>query len=237
LVFSIERHQRIITLFAEAGLGKTTVVRQVARETRSPLRRIVLVRAPSDGRQLLALLGDGLGLPVAAGSGPSTVWRWLARALRAASLEGRHIVFAIDGWDMNPDPATMQDLTALLEIGGPSGTPVSLLRIGRGIDADSDGRDDRGALAIGLERLTRSETEAFLKAKLTSGGCRERILTPAAMTRLHSWSEGIPRALEQLAILSMMAGAAQGLEMLTPDVVDGVALRGLAGADAGISLG
>jgi type II secretory pathway predicted ATPase ExeA len=236
LVFSIERHQRFITLFAEAGLGKTTVMRQVARETRSPLRRIVLVRAPSDGRQLMALLANGLGFPVA-GSGPSTVWKWLARALRAASLEGRHVVFAIDGWDMNPDPATMQDLTALLEIGGPSGTPVSLVRVGRGIDADTDGRDDRGALAIGLERLTRSETEAYLKAKLASAGCRERILTPRAMTRLHSWSEGIPRALEQLAALAMMAGAVQRLEVLTPDVVDGVARCSLVGVDAGISLG
>ena len=237
LVYSIERHQRFITLFAVAGLGKTTVLRQVTREARSPLLRIVMVHAPSDGRQLLALLADGLGLPVAAGSGPSTVWRWLARALRAASLEGRHVVFAIDGWDMNVDSTTMQDLTALLEIGGGSGTPVSLVRVGRGIDADHDGRDHRGALAIGLERLTRSETEAYLKAKLAFGGCRERILTPRALTRLHSWSEGIPRALEQLAALSMMAGALQGLEVLTPDVVDGVAQHSLVGMDAGISQG
>ena len=43
LVYSIERQQRFITLFAEAGLGKTTVVPQAIKETRSPRRRIVLV--------------------------------------------------------------------------------------------------------------------------------------------------------------------------------------------------
>jgi hypothetical protein len=55
------------------------------------------------------------------------------------------------------------------------------------------------------------------------------------LTRLHSWSDGVPRALEQLAALSMIAGAVQGLEVVTPDVVDGVAERKLVGSDAGLS--
>jgi type II secretory pathway predicted ATPase ExeA len=235
LLFSIERQQRIVTLFAEAGLGKTTVVRQVAREARSPRRRTVLVHAPSDGHQLLGLLADGLGLPFTAGSEPERVWRSLARALRSASIEGRHVVFLIDGWDRKPDAATLKDLTALLEVGGPRGTPVSLVRVGRGIDADADDCGDSRVLAIGLERLTRSESDTYLGAKLAAGGCRDRVLTPRAITRLHSWSEGVPRALEQLAALSMMAGASQGLEVVTPEVVDGVALRSLVGADAGIA--
>jgi hypothetical protein len=237
LIFSIERQQRFVTLFAEAGVGKTTVVMQAIRETRSPRRRVVMVRLPSEGPQLLGLLADGLGLPFGAGSDRGGVWRSLCRALRASSLEGQHVVLVIDGWDANPDAGTMQDLSALLDVGGPRGMPVSLVRVGRGIDAEDDDGGESRALAIGLERLTRSETQTYLDAKLGAGGCRDRVFTPRAVTRLHSWSEGIPRALEQLAGLSLMAGSVQRLEVVTPDVVDGVALRSLVGVDAGMSSG
>ena len=101
-------------------------------------------------------------------------------------------MFVIDGWDANPDAGTMQDLTALLDVGGPKGNPVSLLRVGRGTDVEDDGCDESRALAIGLERLTRSETQTYLDAKIAAGGCRDRVFTPRALTRLHSWAEGIP---------------------------------------------
>ena len=34
---------------------------------------------------------------------------------------------------------------------------------------------------------------------------------------------GLPRSLEQLVVWTLMAGAAQGLEVVSPDVVDSVA--------------
>jgi type II secretory pathway predicted ATPase ExeA len=82
-------------------------------------------------------------------------------------------------------------------------------------------------LAIGLERITRSEAETYVEAKLSAAGCAEHIFTPRALTRLHCWSEGVPRGIDQLATLSLMAGALNGLEVVSPDVVDGVALRHL----------
>ena len=230
LVFSIERHRRLITFFAGAGLGKSTVVRRAIEETRNPRRRFVLVTAPTAGHDLLGLLADGLGLPSAVGSDRDRVWRTLCHGLRAAALEGRQVVFVVDGWDRSVGSAPMRDLMALLNLAGPNRPSASLVRVGRG-DDDSE-CDDPWTLAIGLERLTRSESETYLEARLSSAGCRDRILTPRALTRLHSWSEGVPRALDQLAGFSLIAGATQGLEVVTADVVDGVALRSLVGVNA-----
>ena len=231
LVFSIERQRRLITFFAGAGLGKTTVVRRAIDETRNPRRRFVLVTAPSGGHDLLGLLADGLGFPSAVGSDRERVWRTLSRALRAAAIEGRQVIFVVDGWDRDADSASMRDLMALLDLAGPNRPSPSLVRVGR-VDDESEG-DDPWTLAIGLERLTRSESQTYLEARLSSAGCRDRILTPRAMTRLHSWSEGVPRALDQLAGFSLIAGATQGLEVVTADVVDGVALRSLVGVNSG----
>jgi general secretion pathway protein A len=231
LVYSIERAERFVAFFADAGLGKTTVVRRAIDETRSVRRRWVLVNALSERTQLLGSVAVGLGLPFREGSSPERVWRSVARAVRSASMEGCHLVFVIDGGDEQLTPATMKDLAALSAVGSRSAPTVSLIRVARGTPHESPESSDRWALTIGLERLTCSQAGTYLSAKLADAGCPERVFTPRALTRLHSWSEGVPRGLDQLATLSLMAGALLGLEVVTPEVVDGVADGSLVAAN------
>jgi type II secretory pathway predicted ATPase ExeA len=227
LVYSIERGQRLTSFFAEAGLGKTTVVRRALAETRDPRRRTVLVDAPSDGRELLGLLADGLGAGVDRGSPCQGEWKRLTRSMRSATLEGTQVVLVVDGWNHDIDPPISRDLAALLDIGSRGGTPASIIQVGRG-PCDVPGSS---SLPIGLQRLTRSQAETYLETKLEAAGCRERIFTPRAVTRLQSFSGGVPRALEELAVWTLMAGAAQGLEVVSPDVVDGVASQRIEGTN------
>ena len=102
-------------------------------------------------------------------------------------------------------------------------TRLTVIRVGRPSSEPSPEPEDGWTLAIGLLRLTRSQVDAYLNAKLAVAGASERIFTPRAVTRLHGLSGGIPRGLEQLAALSLMAGAVRGLEVIAPDVVNGVA--------------
>ncbi len=104
-----------------------------------------------------------------------------------------------------------------------------MIRVGRGpFDSMAEAMGS-WSLAIGLERLTRSQAETYLETKIEAAGCRERIFTPRAVTRLQSWSGGVPVSLEQLAVWTLMAGAAQGLEVVSPDLVDGVASQSVEG--------
>jgi general secretion pathway protein A len=222
LVYSIERGERFITLFAEAGLGKTTVVRRAMQETRNARRRFILVDAPLERAPLLGLLADGLGLPFREGSDPEQIWRSLVRAVRSAALEGSHLVVVIDGCDEGLAPATMKDLAALSAVGGSLGPAASLVQVGRRPSYQSPESGDGWALAIGLERLTHSHAATYVGAKLADAGCGDKVFTPRALTRLHAWSEGMPRRLDRLATLALMAGAVQGLEVVPPEVVDGV---------------
>src|SRR5262249_51909187 len=142
LVYSIERAQRYITFVADAGLGKSTVILQALRATRNSRRRAILIHPPTDGRQLLGVLADALGLPFSTGSDREGVWRSLSRAVRATTLEGSHIVVVLDGWDDQGDRRRTQDLRALMGAGGPDAPLVSLIRVGRAPFNDGIDRSD-----------------------------------------------------------------------------------------------
>jgi type II secretory pathway predicted ATPase ExeA len=65
----------------------------------------------------------------------------------------------------------------------------------------------------------------LLVAKLEYAGNPDRIFTPRALTRLHALSRGVPRKLEQLAVLCLIGGASRGLEVIQADLVDAIAQR------------
>lgn len=233
LVFAIERGHRLVDLEAGAGMGKTTVVRQALRATRNPRRRAILIPATTPGLGLFdriaGAIGGGLERALDRGnaSGP------IIRGLRSASIEGTQVVLVLDQWDTDPGPSVVQDLLALLgssDAGGPSPT---IIRSGRFLAAADRSR----AMSIGLERLTRSEAETYVSARLEGAGCHDRIFTPRAVGRLHSWSEGVPGTIGELASLAMLSAATHRAEVVTPDLIDGLAMRGLVGIDPSLAPG
>jgi type II secretory pathway predicted ATPase ExeA len=223
LVHSIEQAEPRVVLRAESGLGKTTVLHAAMAATRSPRRRFALIRTPVDRTQFLSLLAAQLGQPCGREPSLHASWNWAARALRVAVLEGFHVVLALDEGADRLDPGIPPDLEALGHLGCGDDVGLTVIRVvgtEAGLHPDPA---EAWTLAIGLKRLTRSEVEVYLAAKLAAAGCGEPIFTPRALTRLHARSGGVPRGIERLATLSLMAAAQRGLEVIAPEVVDGVA--------------
>ena len=223
LVYSIEQGKRDVVFYAEAGLGKTVVLRRALAQTRSPGRIMAMTHATSDGGPMLGILAERLGQPVRRQAGLHAKWQAVGRAFRVAALQGMQIVLALDDWADDCEARVLRDLHALAHDGSGQRARFTVIRVGR---PPLDGRfeePDPWRLAIGLMRLTRSQVDDYLTTKFTSVGCSERIFTPRAVTRLHGLSRGVPRSIERLAALSLMAGAVRGLEVIMPDVVDGVA--------------
>jgi type II secretory pathway predicted ATPase ExeA len=223
LVYSIEQGHRLVIFRAEAGLGKTTVLRRAIAESRSPRREVVLVRPTADGLQVPGLIAERLGLPGRHESGRDPMWQAMVRSLRVASLEGFHVILAIDDEGEDSASTIVRNLVVTARAGCEYEARLTIIRVGRPISEPRFEPEDGWPLAIRLQRLTRSQVEQYLVAKLTAAGSSERVFTPRAVTRLHGLSAGIPRGLEQLAGMSLMAGAVRGLEVIPPDVVDGVA--------------
>jgi type II secretory pathway predicted ATPase ExeA len=225
LLFAIETSQRRATLAGPAGLGKSTVLRKARLESQSPRRRFASIVCPPDKELLFASIAECLGQRV--GREPSRLgsWRALERGVRLASLEGCQLVLAIDDCDQEVDATVGRDLESLARLGSAVNADLTIILIERNVTGAHSAVNGAWSLPICLERLTRSQSERLLAAKLEHAGNSDRIFTPRAITRLHALSLGVPRKLEQLASLSLIGGAARGLEVIHPDLVDTSAQR------------
>ena len=223
LVHSIETAQPLAIVTAPAGLGKSTVLRQALAIVSSPWRQLALVSCPSEGALLFCTLALQLGARIEGELTRQRALNVFSRACRLAGLQRCQVVLAIDGCDEGVPANVRDDIAALVRMRGSALGGPTVILVGRAETLDSPDAIGWNGVGIGLEPLTRSQTERFLTQKLEHAGSAGRIFTPRAITRLHGWSRGVPRELEQLATLALKAGASRGLEAVTPDLVDEIA--------------
>jgi type II secretory pathway predicted ATPase ExeA len=223
LVRAIETARPLAVLEAHAGLGKSAVLRQALRAAASPSRRVARLSCPGESTQLLSAIAERLGARAGREPDRRAAWSGIDRACRLAGLERRHIVLAIDDCNEGMPEDVRQDLAALARRGEIASAGVTVIQVGRREPLDSWDESGWNAVVIGLEGLTRSLSERFLTEKLSRAGTDARIFTPRAVTRIHGWSRGVPRGLEQLATLALEAGAFHGLDAIPDELVDKVA--------------
>jgi type II secretory pathway predicted ATPase ExeA len=221
LVHTIEASERFAEVRSAKGLGKSRVLTEALRESRRPSRRMARVVNPVDGRDLFADLARGLGARIAPSRGRNEAWRTLVEAVRLCRYQRLGVVLAVDGSEHLGESNDRLDLERLAHIDPHPSARVTVLRV-RATSGDDEPALS-GSLRILLRPLTRSEVERFVVAKLAAAGRAEETFTPRALNRLEYRSEGIPADVDRLASLSMIAAAFRGLEIVTPEVVDGVA--------------
>lgn len=232
LVDTIESGRKLAVVREPGGMGKSRVLAQALAETRRPGRRVARLASPADGASLFAALAEGLGGRVPAGAGRSVAWRALAEAVRVCRWQRIQVVLAVDDCQDLVVAEDRRDLERLLHVDPHPATRLTVLQVFR---AEDEAPRAAGSwdLAIRLPALTRSECEQYLTTRLAAAGRAEPTFTPRAINRLHVHSRGVPRAVNSLATLALMAGALRGLEMLSPEVVEGVALEGSWSSEAG----
>jgi type II secretory pathway predicted ATPase ExeA len=217
----VQTGQRGALLTAEAGLGKTTVLRRVLAEARNPRRRCVLVSCPREGGLLPGLLAERLGERVGREPGRLACWRAIERALRLTSIVGYHVVIGIDDCQ-NASPAVRRDIEAVASLESGMSMRLTIIQAGRPIASARARARLAPGVALGLDSLTRSEAERYLTTKLAGAGCNEPVFTPRAVTRLHCSSAGVPAAIDQLAARCLMLGAVRRIEAIPHELVDAV---------------
>jgi type II secretory pathway predicted ATPase ExeA len=223
LLYAIESAEPRSSLIADGGMGKTTVLRQVIKRAAAPNVRIVAVESPPDEVLLLARLAEQLGQRRSSRQVPDRgeAWRLLDRAVRLHQVVGCHVVLAIDECHRLGYARRGGVLQSLHIMGEGKAARLTVLMIGRPHSAHPKDTLADWPPAAGIEALTRSEVERYIHAKLAGSGCSGHVFTTRALTRLHALSQGVPRVLEQLATLSLMAGALRRAEVVTPELVEG----------------
>ena len=232
LVHAIEAGHRLAVLQAPAGLGKSLVLARALAEARRPTRRIARTSRPIDGVALLSALAEGLGARLDEEVSRGKAWRSLADAIRLCHWQGLSIVLAVDDVHFLTGSADRLDLDRLAQFAPHPEARMTVLWVERGTEPPEHAPLG-WELAIRLAPMTRGEAEHYLIAKLASAGRRDLTFAARAITRLHALSGGVPRGLDRLAALALMAGAVRGLEVVTPEVVEGAAGEYLAASPSG----
>jgi type II secretory pathway predicted ATPase ExeA len=224
LAHAVEAGHRLAVLAGPSGVGKTRVLWQALSQLRSPSRRMAMVSGPVDAASLFGDLADGLKVRrTHGGSDPWACWRALEKAIRICAVQGAQVVLAVDDCHtlLAADGANahgrLGNLSSLTR-----GTVTVLLVDGSG-DRQEGLIDADWTLAVRLAPLTRTEAEAYLAARLAATGGGDSPFTARAIARLHLLSGGVPRGLDRLASLCLMAGASRGLEAVSSELVDAVA--------------
>jgi type II secretory pathway predicted ATPase ExeA len=200
-------------------------LRKAFKELAGPRRRIVAVSCPRDGALLFTLLAERLGQRVGREPTRLAAWRALERAIRVASLQGEQVVVIVEDCDEQVDATVRNDLDLLGQLGSTTSAGLTIIQLERTDQEPGPAARMAWAPRIGLNRLTRSEVEHYLTTKIHWAGTAERLFTPRAISRIQALSLGVPRGIEQLASISLMAGAVRGLEVINPELVDAAALE------------
>jgi type II secretory pathway predicted ATPase ExeA len=167
---------------------------------------------------LFATLSAGLGRPLSERADRGSAWRRLVEAARLCRFQSLRVVLAVDNCQFLRDPVDRLDLERLEHVDPHPEARITVLRAGRAIGEDNPGTG--WGLPIRLAPLTRTEANRYLVAKLAAAGRHVPTFTPQAVTRLHARAGGVPRGLDRLATLCLMAGAATGAQAVTPEVID-----------------
>jgi len=228
LAASIESGERLAVLRAAAGVGKSAVLARAAAETKGPHRRFSRVVGPVDGPGMLAGLAAGLGVALPPGASRPVAWKALVDAVRLCHWQKTQAVLVVDDCQELEDAADRRDLRRLTHLSPDPSARLTVIQTYREPeDGPGPGPDEVPAptwqLVTRLPCLTQSETLRFVSEKLAAAGRVDPAFTPRALGRLHDLSGGVPRGIDRLGSLCLMAGALRGLELVTPDVVDGVA--------------
>jgi len=200
-----------------AGVGKTMVLREALRLGVGPSRRVALVRSPIDWTDLLSSLSKRLG--GRAGGSVAEAWSALGDAVRLCRYQRQAVVLAIDAEHATEEGGDCLDIRRLAHIDPHPEARVTVVRSLRTprvtVTAEGDWE-----LPIRVVPLTRTECSDYMAAKLTAAGGAISIFTPTAITRLHGLAGGVPRGIDRLASLSLLAAIERRSAAVTPDVIE-----------------
>lgn len=224
LQFLVENHYRLGLLLGMPGNGKTLLLEVFAGQLRRAGSQVAIVNLLSLGtREFLWELATQLHRNPRREDTPFDLWRAVVDRLVENRYQQIPTVLLLDDADeMSPevaaqvirllrhDPASRSYLTVVL-----AADPRRMKRLGRRILECCE-------LRIELESWEADDTCQYLHQCLAAAGTERAVFNNAAALRLHELAQGVPRHINYLAELALVAGAGQQLSQIDKSTVDAV---------------
>lgn len=227
LRYAVENRRGCALLAGESGLGKTLVAQTLLRqldEAFQPQVHLVFPQMPAD--QLLASLADQLA---GGASRPASIEQSLQR-IESALLDhlqaGRHPVIVIDEAHLLREVRSLQTIRLLLNLEYQAHPLATFLMIGQTSLALDVQRmpelEERLAVKCLLQRLTATDTAAYIRHRLAAAGAHHEIFDREALAAIFERSHGIPRRINRLCDLALLVGFGEELHTISREQVEAI---------------
>ena len=223
LAYVVEENKACAVLTGVYGTGKTLVLKALERRFKKKGFVFSFVQNPrlDDLGLLKVILHNFTGYNVP--KEKADVLMGVERFLRDTMQDGKHVVVAIDEAQLINDENVFEELRLLLNFQTETRFMLTLILCGQPelkekLDANKQ-FSQRIALNCRLSPLDFEETKKYVLHRLEVAGLKQNIFTDGAMDLLVERSGGIPRWINNIANMSMLAAFSRGVTTITPELV------------------
>ena len=219
----IDEKKACAVLTGAYGTGKTLILKALERKFKKKGYVFSFVQNPRlDDLGLLKIIlhnFTGYNVPKA----KEDVLMGIERFLRDTMQDGKHVVVAIDEAQLIDDENVFEELRLLLNFQTETRFLLTLVLSGQPelkekLDANKQ-FSQRVTLSYRLTPLNFEETRKYVTHRLEIAGLAENIFTEKAMELLFERSGGIPRWINNIANMSMLAAFSKGERTITEELV------------------
>jgi general secretion pathway protein A len=210
LLYLVEQHRRCGVLWGPAGTGKSLVLELLRREAVRTGAEVALVDLlGSSGREMLWEVLAALGLSPAVNESQMNLWRRLHDHVLASRYAHASLVLIFDHLDRaHADCVALIERLQHLSSGGNSGLTLVLGVAGDRAAGIWQTLREVSDLRIDLPPLDCNETQRYVEFLLLRAGADRPVFDRSAFDRLFDETHGIPRDLNRLCDLALLAGMA-----------------------------
>jgi general secretion pathway protein A len=226
LVYGITEAGGFIQLTGEVGTGKTTIIRSLLAKQPDNAEIALILNPRMNPSEFMLTICEELGILVpddAVGSVKDLV-DILNRYLLKAHANGRRVVLVVDEAQALP-PELLEQVRLLTNLETETQKLLQIILIGQPELRDVLARNDLRQLAqrvtgrYHLDPLSRGESAAYLKHRLSIAGARSDIFTSGALAQLFHVSGGVPRLLNIIADRALLGGFSEDRHIVTAGMV------------------
>jgi general secretion pathway protein A len=225
LIFLVEQHRRCGVLSGLSGTGKSLILELLRRETVRTGAEVVLVDVLGcGGRELLWEILATLGKAGGTDDSSHRLWIRLQDHIRVNCDASLPLVLILDHLDRaQPDCLVTVERLQHLSSAAHSGLTLVLGVSNDRAAAQAEFLRDISDLRIDVVPLDRGQTQKYVETLLERAGADRPLFDSSAFDRLFDAALGIPRQINRLCDLALLAGMADQVPQIDEGIIATVA--------------